>query len=128
MSKRNLPALALATVALCLLTATTDTALATGGIRTSWKNRYTTACTTLRSAADTCVLCHMSGDPDASDLNDYGQWLADNNRNFAASESIDSDDDGRTNLQEITQDCTFPCDLASPADDQSWGTIKAAYR
>lgn len=128
MSKRILPDLAMAGLALCLITAAADTARATGGIRTSWKNRYTTACTTLRSAADACVLCHVSGDPDASDLNGYGQSLADNNRNFAAIEPVDSDGDGRTNLLEITQDCTFPGDLASPADDPSWGTLKATYR
>lgn len=125
MTRKNL---LIASLSLCLLTYATGTAQATGGIRTAWKNRYTTACSTLRSAADSCLLCHTSSNADIDNLNGYGQLLANNNRNYAAAESQDSDGDGRTNGQEILQDCTFPGDLTSPTETPSWGALKAVYR
>lgn len=129
MTRKNLLGLAVASLSLCLLTFATDTAQATGGIRTAWKNRYTTACTTLRNAADSCLLCHTSSsNPDIDNLNGYGQLLADNNRNYAAAEPIDSDGDGRSNLLEITHDCTYPGNIASAGDEPTWGALKATYR
>lgn len=126
MTRKNL---LVASLSLCLLTYAAGTAQATSGIRTAWKNRYTTSCTTLRNAADSCLLCHTSSsNPDVDNLNGYGQLLADNNRNYAAAESQDSDGDGRTNGQEILTDCTFPGDLASDNEPWMWGTIKALYR
>jgi hypothetical protein len=125
MTRKNLR---IASLTLCLLASAVGTAHATGGIRTAWKNRYTTSCATLRSAADTCLLCHTSSNADIDNLNSYGQLLADNNRNYAAAESQDSDGDGRTNGQEILTDCTFPGDMASADEPWMWGTIKALYR
>ncbi|MBK8167424.1 MAG: hypothetical protein IPK64_15885 [bacterium] len=125
MSRKNL---LVASLSLCLLTYAASNALATNSIRNTWKTRYTTACSTLRGAADSCLLCHTSTNADNDNLNNYGQLLADNNRNYAAAESQDSDGDGRTNGQEILNDCTFPADAASPEETWSWGTIKAIHR
>jgi hypothetical protein len=113
----------------CLLTSAVGTAQATGTIRSNWKTRYTTACATLRTAADQCLLCHTSSsNPDIDNLNGYGQALSDNSRNFATVEPMDSDGDGRTNLQEISQDCTLPGDLTSPTETFAWGALKSVYR
>lgn len=125
MSRKNL---LVASLSLCLMTYVASNALATSSIRNAWKSRYTTACSTLRNAADSCLLCHTSSNADVDNLNSYGQLLADNNRNYAAAESQDSDSDGRTNGQEILTDCTFPADLASPEETWTWGTIKAIHR
>lgn len=121
-----------ASLSLCLLTYAASTARATGSIRTSWKNRYPTACSSLRSAADACTLCHTNGsNPTINNLNAYGQLAAANlggSVNWANTESADSDADGRTNLQEILTDCTRPGDATSPTANRSWGAIKGTYR
>lgn len=111
-------------LSLCLLTWAVGTVQAKTSYATAWRARYTTACTTLRSAASSCVLCHTN----EPDLNAYGELLASNGRNYAAAESADSDGDGRTNGQEILQDCTLPGDLASPTATLVWGALKAIYR
>ncbi len=111
-------------LSLCLLTSAVGTAQAKSAYATAWRTRYTTACTTLRSAASSCVLCHTS----VPDLNAYGDLLASNSRNYAAAEAADSDGDGRTNGQEILQDCTLPGDLTSPTETYVWGALKSIYR
>ncbi|MBK6734873.1 MAG: hypothetical protein IPG61_12490 [bacterium] len=121
MSKKNL---LIASLSLCLLTYVAGTAAAKTAYVTPWKNAYPGACTTLKNAASACVLCHT----DVPDLNAYGSLLQDNNRNYLGAGSADSDGDGRSNTQEITQDCTLPGDVASPNDDWKWGTLKATYR
>jgi hypothetical protein len=35
--------------------------------------------------------------------------------------------DGRTNIQEINQDCTFSGDITSPNETNSWGAIEALF-
>jgi hypothetical protein len=127
MTRKNL---LVASLSLCLLTYAAGTAQATSGIKNNWKSRYTTACATLRTAADHCLICHTVPDngADIDNLNGYGLLLMNNNRNFAAAESADSDTDGRTNLQEIMTDCTNPGDATSPTDEATWGTMKSIYR
>jgi mono/diheme cytochrome c family protein len=111
-------------LSLCLLTAAAGSAWAKTSYATAWRARYTTACTTLRSAASSCVLCHTN----EPDLNAYGDLLLSNSRNYAAAEAADSDGDGRTNGQEILQDCTLPGDLTSPTETFVWGALKSIYR
>lgn len=114
-----------ASLTLCLLVAAAESARATSSVRNSWNTYYPTACQTLRNSANACTLCHDSG---ANVFNDYGNALIAANRSISAVDGADSDHDGRTNHQEIVQDCTFPGDLMSPTDQPLWGTIKAIYR
>lgn len=117
----------LGSLALCLLALGAADAQATNSIKNNWTTYYSaTACADVKAAANACSLCHTPTNPYT--MNPYGNLLIDNNRNFAAAAGIDSDGDGRTNGQEITEDCTLPGDQASPADLPTWGTLKAAYR
>lgn len=125
MTRKNL---LVASLSLCLLTYAAGTAQATSSIKNNWKTRYATACATLRTAADQCLICHTSSSANLSNLNSYGTLLMNNGRDFAAAEPIDSDGDGRTNLQEIMTDCTRPGDITSPTAGTTWGTIKSIYR
>lgn len=116
-----------ASLALCLLAIPAGRALATNSIKNNWNTFYSaTACANVKAAANACSLCHTPSNPYT--MNAYGDLLIDNNRNFAAAASADSDGDGRTNGQEITQDCTLPGDLASAGDTPTWGALKATYR
>ena len=54
---------------------------------------------------DSCTTCHMPVTKDF--LNEYGLALKDAKMNFEQVEALDSDEDGRTNLEEI-QDHAFP--------------------
>ena len=117
--------LATASLALCLLAAGATGARATNSIRNNWNTYYPTACQTLKNAANACTLCHDAG---ANAFNAYGDALIAANRSISAVDGADSDGDGRTNHQEIVTDCTFPGDLASPAAQPVWGTLKATYR
>jgi len=54
---------------------------------------------------DSCTLCHISTNPPA--WNDYGNDYGDHDQDFAAIESLDSDGDGVSNVDEIA-DGTFP--------------------
>ncbi len=125
MTRKNM---LVASLSLCLLTYATGTAHATSGIKNAWKTRYATACATLRTAADQCLICHTSSNADIDNLNAYGTLLMNNNRNYAAAEPIDSDGDGRTNLEEIMTDCTRPGDITSPTAATTWGAMKSFYR
>jgi hypothetical protein len=89
-----------------------------------WKALYPGACTELTAAADNCTLCHTW--PSVV-YNAYGQAYRDNGKNWVAIENMDSDGDGRTNIQEINQDCSFPGDITSPNETNSWAAIKALY-
>jgi len=120
--KRN--ALLGISLSLCLLTCAVGTARAKSQYATAWKNAYPNACATLRNAATSCILCHTS----VPDVNAYGDLLISNNLNYLGAASADSDGDGRTNGQEITEDCTLPGDLASPTAEWTWSTLKATYR
>ncbi|MDO9171251.1 MAG: hypothetical protein Q7W29_05395 [bacterium] len=112
-------------LALTLLAATD--AGATSGRKNAWLNANPTACTTLRSAASACTLCHTDGsNPDIDNLNGYGADYTTNWVNYGA---MDSDNDTVSNAQEIL-DCTDPSDPASlvPNETGSWGAIKTLYR
>ncbi len=117
--------LLIASLALCLLVAVAGSARATNSIRNNWNSYYPTACQTLKNAANACTLCHDAG---ANAFNGYGDALIAANRSVPAVDGQDSDNDGRSNHLEIVQDCSFPGDLASPADQPAWGTLKAIYR
>lgn len=109
---------------LCLMVTTAGQGLAFNGIATNWKNTYPDVCATLTAAANDCTLCHSTG----FGLNSYGVDLNNAGLNFASIEGDDSDGDGRSNLQEITLDCTLPGDASSvPVDPNTWESIKALY-
>ena len=94
--------------------------------RNAWKAAYPTACATLLSAVSSCDLCHAaSGVPD---LNPYGSALVGHSANITSTNNLDSDGDGRTNIQEIN-DCTLPGDPNSvlATESTTWGQIKALY-
>lgn len=118
----------IASLALCLLAYASRDALAFSSVRNSWKTYYPTACSTLVSAADACTLCHSNPNVNPVIYNAYGDALVAANRSVSAVDGQDSDGDGRTNHQEIVQDCSFPGSMASPADQPAWGTLKAIYR
>ena len=117
-----------ASLVLCFLGAATGNVSAYTSIGTNWQSQYPAACETLQEAAtsaQSCVLCHTAG----FGLNAYGSDLADVSSNFTAIESADSDGDGRTNLQEILDDCTYPGDdLSVPQEKDSWAAVKALFR
>lgn len=117
--------LLIASLALCLLVAVAGSARATNSVRNNWTSYYPTACQTLKNAANACTLCHDAG---GNIFNSYGDALIAANRSVSAVDGQDSDGDGRTNHQEIAQDCSFPGSLASPTDEPTWGTLKAIYR
>ena len=102
-------------------------ATAFNGLASAWRANYPAACQTLQDAttdSQGCVMCHTSG----FGLNPYGDDYNQNDRDFAAIEELDSDGDGRTNGEEINDDCTLPGDQASPVDADTWGGIKALFR
>lgn len=112
---------------LCLVGLASTQALAYNGIGRDWRNNYPDTCQDLQDAtqnANDCVLCHTGG----FGLNSYAEDLKDANLVFADIEDMDSDGDGRTNGEEILIDCTFPGDMVSPADTDTWGSIKALFR
>ena len=115
-------------LALCLLVTIGGESQAYNGIGTSWAAEYPGACQTLQDAlADEqdCMLCHTSG----FGLNSYGDDLDQANNNFSAIADMDSDGDGRTNLQEILDDCTLPGDGTSvPTESDSWAAVKSLYQ
>lgn len=88
-----------------------------------WRANYPAACATLYSLAQNCTLCHGGG----FSLNPYGQDLQANDVNFALVGLLDSDGDGRTNDQEINEDCTRPADEASPTAPSTWSSLKALF-
>jgi hypothetical protein len=95
--------------------------LANTSRKNAWLAAYPDACQTLVDAANSCTLCHADGalTSYASDYN--GSWtdIAD----------LDSDNDTVSNGREIEL-CTLPGDATSvtPADENTWGRIKALYR
>ena len=121
MNKARITTLALAA---CMLLLVPNAVRADGGIRDAWNAAYPDVCPDLRAAANDCSLCHGSG----FSLNDYAADF--DGLDFAGIEGIDSDNDGRTNGEEINVDCTLPGDPDSsvPAASESWSAIQALYR
>ena len=112
---------------LCFVGLSTSQGLAFGDIGDAWLAQYPDSCQELQAAttgAQNCVLCHTGG----FNFNPYGQDLKDNDNNFLLVEPMDSDGDGRTNGEEILNDCTFPGDSTSPVEVDSWGSIKTLFR
>ncbi len=112
---------------LCLVGLSVPRALAFNGIGRDWRDQYPDACQELQDAttqAQDCRLCHTQ----EFNFNPYGKDLKENNNDFVAIENMDSDNDGRTNGEEINTDCTLPDDAISPAEQNSWGNIKALFR
>lgn len=71
----------------------------------AFNDRYDTS----GSRLDTCMTCHTSSSPSADNINAYATDYAGNDHNFEAIESMDSDGDGFTNIEEINA-LTFPGD------------------
>jgi hypothetical protein len=119
---RPLPAL-FALAAFVSLTALSLPLQADPGIKNAWLAAYPDACSSLKSAANGCTLCHTS----VPTRNDYGKDLG--TADPKTIENLDSDGDGKKNGQEIL-DCTLPGDPTSilPADAPTWGAIKVLYR
>ncbi len=111
----------LAILAFCLLLAPIDDAAAYSGILSDWNTQYPDACEDLQALS--CNLCHGGG----FSLNPYGSDLAAAGNDFAAVEATDSDGDGRTNGQEINQDCSAPGDVTSPTEPATWASIKSLF-
>jgi hypothetical protein len=101
-----------------------SSALADGGSAAVWVEIYfESTCPELLAAVADCSLCHTS----IPSLNPYGSDMQANNNDPAAIGGDDSDGDGRTNDEEITEDCTLPGDATSAARPLSWSLIKTLY-
>jgi hypothetical protein len=61
------------------------------------------------SKLDSCLTCHTSPSGGADQMNPYGADFGKHNHDFAAIESLDSDGDGFSNIDEIKAG-TFPGD------------------
>ena len=79
-----------------------DLALATPSLQTAFVAQYPSL---RETQANSCVTCHMPVIKDT--LNNYGLDLREAKIDFEEIEGLDSDEDGRTNIEEI-QDEGFP--------------------
>lgn len=80
----------------------------------SYLNSFNTRYGTAGSRLDTCDLCHIP--PSKTVRNPYGVDYANDGHNFAAIDTLDSDNDGWTNIDEINSR-SFPGDsLDFPTD------------
>ncbi len=77
-------------------------ASAYGGYLNAFNQQYNTSGTKL----DSCGVCHVAPGGGGA-VNPYGKAFADTGNSFAAIESLDSDGDGYTNINEINN-LTFP--------------------
>lgn len=109
-------------LALILAGVLAGSAAAYNSIGANWRAAYPTACQDLVDASNDCSLCHGGG----FSRNDYAQ---DYNGSWASIENMDSDGDGRTNLQEINE-CTLPGNASSHVGNEvdTWSTVKSLYR
>ncbi len=114
----------LSVLAFCLLMAPVQDASATGVIRDAMLAEYPDMCDDLVALAVDCSMCHGGGFA----LNPYGVDLAGASNVFADIEGDDSDGDGRTNIEEISNDCTNPGDAVSAADPVTWSSIKVLFQ
>jgi len=113
--------IALLALAGCMILFVPNAVHANGDWLSAWRGTYVDICPDL--ATTSCTLCHDG----APALNAYGAEMG--SMNFVAIEGIDSDGDGRTNGEEILQDCTLPGDSDSvPVEFDSWGAIKVLFR
>jgi hypothetical protein len=111
-------------LALYLLLLPNPSVQANEGISEIWQLDYADfACSMILEAAANCSLCHTT----PPGTNPYGQDIAENGFGWFVIEPLDSDGDGRTNGEEIYNDCTLPGDEVSPVEANSWSHIKALY-
>ena len=105
-----------------LLATLVGSAGAFSSIGTAWRAAYPDACAELTAASNDCTMCHVNG----FDLNTYA---SDYSGDWTAIEGLDSDGDGRTNIQEI-EDCTEPWNENSLVgnDASTWSAVKSLYR
>ena len=115
--------LILSVLAFCLLMLPAQDSQAFTGIKNNWLAEYPDVCQDLVDIANDCSLCHGGG----FSLNPYSQDLLDASLVFADIEAMDSDGDGRTNIEEIGTDCTAPGDAVSPVEAATWTTIKTLF-
>jgi hypothetical protein len=95
------------------------------GVSDIWQLDYADdTCAMLLQAAQDCSLCHTS----VPAVNPYGQDISDPGFGWFGIEWLDSDGDGRTNGEEIRNDCSLPGDAISPIEKTSWSRIKALFR
>jgi hypothetical protein len=113
----------LAVLAFCVILAAGEQAAATNTVKNNWLAQYPDVCSELVARANDCSLCHGGG----FSLNAYATAIRDNSFDFEAVESLDSDGDGRTNGEEILNDCTAPGDETSPVDAATWSALKALF-
>ncbi len=81
--------------------------LALGNYLTNFNSQYNAQYQTVGSKLDSCNLCHPGGN--TGQRNTYATDFAANSHSFTAIESLDSDGDGFTNIEEIAAG-TFPGD------------------
>jgi hypothetical protein len=110
-------------LSLCILVFPHSSAQAYNSIGVAWSAFYPDACGDLNDAATACFLCHAAG----TALNPYGEDVAAANEDFGAIEGDDSDSDGRTNGEEILNDCSLPGDATSATTTRTWSLIKSLY-
>ena len=111
-------------LSLCLLLLPINSSRATEGMADIWQLDYAdVACSMVLEAAQNCILCHTS----VPQVNPYGQEIADAGFGWFVVEPLDSDGDGRTNGEEIYNDCTLPGDAVSPTETTSWSLLKALF-
>jgi hypothetical protein len=116
-NKRNRSRILLAAV---IAAATLATAYGVGSYMTSFESTYPAA---VGTSIDKCTLCHTSSS--GGSRNSYGSAYASNGYSYKAIESLDSDGDGFTNLEEIKA-LTFPGSASSkPAGDTTVPTVTA---
>jgi len=97
------------------------------GIKNNWLSTYPDICSELQTLADDCLICHTNP-PSYSELNPYALDYLANGEDWSNIESMDSDGDSRTNIEEILIDCTNPGDEVSTGNnDETWAMIKALY-
>ena len=106
-----------------VLLATAGCASAYDDFIATWRANYPAACNTVYELAQDCTLCHGGG----FSLNPYGADLADHGVNYDVVGLLDSDNDGRTNDEEITIDCSAPGDATSAGDGATWSAVKALF-
>jgi len=112
-------------LAFCLLLTPVKSAYAYGSVGDSMLEFYPDLCEDNVALVNACAMCH---NPGGFTLSPYGIDLAAESLDFAATESYDSDGDGRDNGTELTVDCTDPNDITSPVQISTFTNIKGLFK
>jgi hypothetical protein len=94
-------------VVVALVMGMLSTAHAVSGYLSNFNKAYDAKYGTAGSRLDSCLLCHTTSNASSSARNPYGSAFGKNGHSFAAIESLDSDGDTFSNLDEIIAK-TFP--------------------